>query len=202
MASSASSFRLVTTRRFSVIERVAATSRARLIDMDANLLDDNLFADLDQHRRLCFAAGISHLVVPGCSALASEQALSLAHKLRDTSTDAAAIVATAGVHPYSVRATPHELRSDMEVVSRLVQLPHCACVGECGLDYSDHFPDKALQIPYFRAQLQIALDHRKPLFLHERLAFSDFTSLLGEFGLCTPQQGECSRGQALAERKR
>jgi len=48
-----------------------------------------------------------------------------------------------------------------------------SCIGETGLDYSDGFPDKEYQIPWFKAQLELACEFDLPIFLHERLAFED-----------------------------
>ena len=45
------------------------------------------------------------------------------------------------------------------------------CIGETGLDYSKGFPKKEHQIPWFRAQLDLAFERGLPVFLHERMAF-------------------------------
>merc|ERR1740124_847568 len=51
--------------------------------------------------------------------------------------------------------------------------PFITCIGETGLDYSDGFPSKELQLPWFRFQLALAKEYDLPLFLHERLACRD-----------------------------
>ena len=50
---------------------------------------------------------------------------------------------------------------------------YITCIGETGLDYSDGFPDRKEQLPWFEFQLNQAKKYNLPLFLHERLAFDD-----------------------------
>ena len=51
-------------------------------------------------------------------------------------------------------------------------------IGECGLDYSNHFPDKEHQQRWFEIQVELAVKHKIPLFLHERFAFEEFIKVL------------------------
>jgi TatD DNase family protein len=51
-------------------------------------------------------------------------------------------------------------------------------VGECGLDASEGFPPLAAQVPWFEAQVRLAMRLRKPLFLHERGASTLFLEVL------------------------
>ena len=55
-----------------------------------------------------------------------------------------------------------------------------SCIGETGLDYSEGFPDKEYQIPWFKAQLELAFEYKLPIFLHERLAFEDTLQCIDE----------------------
>ncbi len=51
-------------------------------------------------------------------------------------------------------------------------------VGECGLDFDRNFSTPAQQEAAFEAQLRIARDVRKPLFMHERAAHGRFVEIL------------------------
>ena len=55
-----------------------------------------------------------------------------------------------------------------------------SCIGETGLDYSEGFPNKEHQIPWFKAQLELAFEYELPIFLHERLAFEDTLQCIDE----------------------
>ena len=51
-------------------------------------------------------------------------------------------------------------------------------VGECGLDYYRNLSPPAAQRAAFSAQLEIAAELGKPVFLHQRDAHADFTAIL------------------------
>jgi TatD DNase family protein len=51
-------------------------------------------------------------------------------------------------------------------------------VGECGLDFNRNFSSRKDQIRAFEAQLEMAIDCQKPLFLHQRDAHDDFLSII------------------------
>jgi TatD DNase family protein len=54
-------------------------------------------------------------------------------------------------------------------------------VGECGLDYFRDFSPRDLQQRAFVAQLELAAESRRPVFLHQRDAHEDFLRLLRPF---------------------
>jgi TatD DNase family protein len=83
---------------------------------------------------------------------------------------------TAGVHPYNAHANP--TAEELELLREMLAREDVRAAGECGLDYSPGFPDAETQREWFKAQLALACVLRKPLFLHERLAFDDFSALL------------------------
>src|SRR3546814_4795582 len=77
-------------------------------------------------------------------------------------------------------------------------------LGECGLDYNRNYSTPDDQRRAFAAQLQMATELRKPLFLHQRDAHGDFLAMLREY---RPQLGDGSlliageRGLQRADRK-
>lgn len=76
---------------------------------------------------------------------------------------------TAGVHPHQAG----QVESDwLTTLTQLLHLPHVVAVGECGLDFNRNFSTPEQQIQVFDAQLQLAIHHKKPLYLHERDAFN------------------------------
>jgi TatD DNase family protein len=60
----------------------------------------------------------------------------------------------------------------------LARAPEVAAIGECGLDYDRDFSPRDRQKSAFEAQLELAVELGKPVFLHERRAHADFTSIL------------------------
>jgi TatD DNase family protein len=54
----------------------------------------------------------------------------------------------------------------------------CVAVGECGLDFDRDFSPRPVQERVFEAQLELASELRKPVFLHERAAHARFREIL------------------------
>lgn len=105
--------------------------------------------------------------------------------------DGIQIRTTAGVHPYHAEemGSPYSDDDDSNSPSSsLIRLQtliqentqNLASVGECGLDYSPGFPSRETQIPWFKAQIDLAYEYNLPLFIHERLAFEDTLSLIDD----------------------
>lgn len=82
---------------------------------------------------------------------------------------------TAGVHPHQA---DHVADDWLMQLQQELQHPHVVAVGECGLDYNRMFSEKAQQQRVFSAQLSLAKQHAKAVYLHERDAFADQLALL------------------------
>ncbi len=84
---------------------------------------------------------------------------------------------TAGVHPH------HAVELDsaqLQAFNELARRPEVVAVGECGLDYFRNFSPHEAQLEAFEAQLQLAAQVRKPVFLHQRDAHEDFMRVMGK----------------------
>jgi len=157
-----------------------------LIDVDCNLLHPALLALVSEDNidplailkhNSTIDAGIVGVLSPSSTLEESQRSVELVSS--SNSTTNIEIRTTVGIHPYHT----HELKCTAENKSRLSSLiveggSNVACVGECGLDYSEGFPEKDIQIPWLHAQLDLAFELQKPLFFHERLAFHDFRTAL------------------------
>ncbi|MCA9639109.1 MAG: TatD family hydrolase, partial [Myxococcales bacterium] len=89
-----------------------------------------------------------------------------------------AVYATAGIHPH------HGADCDSLALATLRELhasARCVAVGECGLDYNRNFSPPKAQRSAFAAQLALAAELGKPVFLHEREAHADFVSILKDY---------------------
>ncbi|TDH65816.1 hypothetical protein CCR75_003617 [Bremia lactucae] len=141
-----------------------------LFDIDCNLthddLRDNVIALIEQS----VAVGVKEMLVPGSNIEDSQRCIELCRQ------HPTQLFPTAGVHPYFARTTPSEV--ELSALKRLVEIDDVRAVGECGLDYSPGFPERILQMKWFAEQLMMACAIKKPLFLHQRLAHQDFTSLI------------------------
>ena len=166
-----------------------------LVDFDANLLHKDLCQDLEHHVRQAQSFSNVHwFVVPGSTLNDSIESLLLARSGSQTGVlQGAHVIATAGVHPYHTNTADHTSSDGTapaalrlrEIISAHKDV--CKAVGECGLDYSEGFPSKDVQIPWFRIQVELALELRLPLYFHVRKAREDFVRLLREAGF--PERG-------------
>jgi TatD DNase family protein len=140
-----------------------------LIDIGVNLTSKQFREDLPEVIERALAAGVRHMIVTGLTAPLSQAALQLARS-RPTS-----LCCTAGVHPHNARTfdqhTPGELRN-------LARAPEVVAIGECGLDYDRDFSPRPQQRLAFEAQLELAIELKKPVFLHQRSAHADFAAIM------------------------
>lgn len=144
----------------------------QLLDIGANLSHESFHHDFDAVLQRAQAHGVSRMVVTGASRDGSTQALVLARAHPGT------LFATVGVHPH--HAIDYDDATDA-LLRELAQDHAVRAVGETGLDYNRNYSPREVQLQVFERQLQIAVDARKPLFLHQRDAHGDFIALLRRY---------------------
>jgi TatD DNase family protein len=158
----------------------------QLIDIGANLGHESFDHDRDAVLQRARDAGVAQLVVTGASREGSPKALQLAQR------HPGFLFATAGVHPH--HANEYTEECDLELRA-LHAHPEVVAVGECGLDYFRDLSPRPAQRRAFERQLQIAVDTRKPLFLHQRDAHADFMAVMRDFdGRLGPAVVHCFTG--------
>ena len=175
---------------------------SKLVDVDCNLQHDDLLQlsqqsttktnnddddddddDVAECFQLLYHPSIQHsnigaMIVPSSTIQESQSMVSLLSQ--QPIINGIEIKTTVGVHPY------HAQEDNLDQVSMLLDLlsqQHniIRAIGECGLDYSDGFPDKLYQLPWFQKQVQLAIQYNLPLFIHERLAFHDLLQILDSY---------------------
>ncbi|MDP9141181.1 MAG: TatD family hydrolase [Pseudomonadota bacterium] len=142
-----------------------------LVDIGANLAHDSFDADLPAVLDRAGAAGVEQSIVTGSCADSNLRALKLAREHRGQ------LYASAGLHPH--HASQWNAALDAQIREHAT-LPEVVSLGECGLDYFRDLSPREVQRRAFAAQMAIAIDTRKPLFLHQRDAHEDFHAMLRE----------------------
>jgi TatD DNase family protein len=143
-----------------------------LVDIGSNLTHESFTADLDAVMARARLAGVRRQVVTGADLAGSAKAADLAREHRHQ------LWSTAGVHPhYAQTFDPAQRAALLDLLSR----PHVVAVGECGLDYYRDLSPRTAQRSAFTAQLEIAVECRKPVFLHQRDAHADFLAVLQDY---------------------
>jgi len=143
-----------------------------LIDIGANLTHDSFDVDRAAVMQRAAAAGVRRMVVTGTTVDATRAAIDLATEHQGE------LYATAGVHPH------HAAELDaaaIDTLRRLADESAVVAVGECGLDFFRNYAPRDAQLAAFEAQLSIAVDIGKPIFLHQREAHDPFIALLRDY---------------------
>ena len=143
----------------------------KLIDIGCNLASKRLLPHLDRILAEAQEAGVIAQIITGSDAASNQTALELANRHSE-------LYATAGYHPHHAddwHAPAHRL-----LLQTLARETRCVAVGEMGLDYHRNLARRDNQRRCFTDQLAIAKTVQKPVFLHEREAFADFSAILGE----------------------
>jgi TatD DNase family protein len=148
-----------------------------LIDIGSNLTHDSFAADRDAVIARALEAGVRRQIVTGADLTSSSQAAVL------VAAHPGYLSSTAGVHPHHAQSFDVSRHSELR---ELLQNPGVVAVGECGLDYFRNFSTPEAQRAAFAAQLKIAADLRKPVFLHQRDAHADFLAILRDFRAALP----------------
>ena len=143
-----------------------------LIDIGSNLTHDSFAADRDAVMARALQAGVRRQIITGADLASSHRAAALAAQY------AARLWSTAGVHPHHAQSLSPSQHGEL---IELLALPQVVAAGECGLDYFRNLSPPDAQRQAFIAQLEIAAQVRKPVFLHQRDAHDDFVAILRDF---------------------
>jgi TatD DNase family protein len=139
----------------------------QLADIGANLTHASFKDDLDAVLLRARAQGVGTIVVTGASVEESRRAAELA--------EAHGLYATAGVHPHHARECDERT---IPALREIASHPRVVALGECGLDFNRNYSPHPSQEKWFVAQLELAAELGKPLFLHSRDAHPRFAEIL------------------------
>ena len=159
-----------------------------LIDIGANLTHASFRDDLDRVLERAQHAGVGTIVVTGTTLAESERAARLA------ALHPQALYATAGVHPHHARECGPDT---IPALRALASHPRVVALGECGLDFHRNYSPHPDQEKWFEAQLDLACEIGKPLFLHSRDAHPRFAEILqSRRDRLPPAVAHCFTGEA------
>ncbi len=140
-----------------------------LIDIGTNLGHSQLLPHIDEILSKSLDANVQHIVVTGTSIEESKVAIQLAQKHPQQ------LSATCGIHPHDAQ----EWNTDtFDILNELIAFKEVKAVGETGLDFNRNYSPKADQIHAFENQIELAIQHNKPLFLHQRDAHDTLFEIL------------------------
>ena len=149
-------------------------STMQLIDIGVNLTHPSFAAEREALLARAFEAGVAQLVLTGTRLDDSEQALELCRQLDDEQR----LYCTAGIHPHEAS---HWDSGSAKVLRGLLAEDRVRAVGECGLDFNRDFSPRPQQEKAFEEQLALAVELRRPVFIHERDAAERLLAILKDF---------------------
>jgi len=138
-----------------------------LIDSHAHLdMLDDLPGALTRARQ----AGVSQVITISIDLATSRQAAQMARAHKG-------VYATVGLHPHDAAQASDDLWPAMK---RLVREAGAVAIGECGLDFYRDLSPRDLQQDALRRQIELALEIKLPLVIHDRKAHQEVLGILRE----------------------
>ena len=142
------------------------------IDICVNLTHESFKRDLEAVVDRATDAGVRWLLVTGSDEKESGRCIEFADAYPQC------MRATLGVHPH--HASQWQERTGYRFAEDAAH-PLVVAMGEMGLDYFRNHSTPNAQRHAFEAQLELAADLGKPVFLHEREASADFGDILQRY---------------------
>lgn len=142
------------------------------IDIGINLTNRQFHNDIENIIQNALEAEVSQMILTGTSVKGSEEALRIAQEYANI------LYSTAGIHPHDAKSMDNQSISKLR---KLFSHKEVVAVGECGLDFDRDFSPRDQQEKCYQAQLELAIEVQKPLFLHERAAFTRFMGVTKDF---------------------
>ncbi|TBR78900.1 TatD family deoxyribonuclease [Campylobacter novaezeelandiae] len=144
----------------------------KIIDTHCHLDSDVFLSDLELVLDHSFKNGIDKVIIPGASIKDLKRAKEIAHKYQQ-------VYFAVGIHPYDID------HYDEYTLREFLKDYKCIAIGECGLDYyrlnSKDEEIKKKQKEIFIAQLDLAVEFKKPVIIHSREANEDTYNILKEY---------------------
>lgn len=147
-----------------------AKNNMQWCDIGVNLLSNQFSHDRQTVLQRAEAADVTHLVLIGSDIEESHANIRFCQQRQSC-------ITTAGVHPHQAAQVKPDWQQQLR---NLLQNPYVVAVGECGLDFNRNFSPPLQQENVFSAQLALARETDKPVYLHERDAFDRQLAILTE----------------------
>lgn len=135
-----------------------------LIDTHAHLSAPDFSHDIDEVIKRANKNSINTIINIGAGygLESAKNAVALAEKYD-------CLKASVGIHPQNAT----ENISELTTIRELAQHPKVVAIGETGLDYYRDWAPKDAQMQWFKAQIDLARELKKPLIIHSRDAGQD-----------------------------
>ncbi|NHN24545.1 TatD family hydrolase [Flavobacterium jejuense] len=142
------------------------------IDIGINLTNRQFHNDIEHIIQNALEATVTQMILTGTSVKGSEEALRIAKEYPTV------LYSTAGIHPHDAKSRDNQ---SIGKLKKLLVNKEVVAVGECGLDFDRDFSPRDQQEKCYKEHLELAIEVQKPLFLHERAAFTRFMAVTKDY---------------------
>ncbi|WP_077413908.1 TatD family hydrolase [Chryseobacterium sp. JV274] len=142
------------------------------IDIGINLTNKQFYNEHEEIINRALDDGVEHMILTGTSVRGSKESAEIVEEYPEI------LFSTAGIHPHDAQSFNGESIGELR---KLLKQGHVISVRECGLDFDRDFSPRPIQEKCYKAQLELAIEVNKPLFLHERSAFKRFNEITDEY---------------------
>lgn len=139
-----------------------------MIDIGVNINHRFFLDDLDST-----FADMQDAGVRGMICIASD--LEESHQIQVLSQNHPAMWHTLGCHPHQAKTWNANSKSQ---ITDLINAARPVAIGETGLDFNRNYSTPNEQLHAFNEQIELAIEHQLPLYLHERDAHKEMIEIL------------------------
>jgi TatD DNase family protein len=141
------------------------------IDTHAHLFYPNFENDADEIINRAKSEGIDYIIVPATDIKTAYQTIELCDKYDF-------VYGAVGVHPHDTKGWEPSLLTEIKKLSGHKKI---VAIGEIGLDYYYDFSPKEKQIEAFKSQIELAIDLKLPIVIHNRESDEDMLKIITEY---------------------
>lgn len=157
--------------------------------MDVRFDDEHILQSVGEALENAARVGVTKVIQVGCDVASSKWAAETADEWDN-------VFATVALHPNAAAHDP-DLENSLIQIDELAALPQVRGLGETGLDYFRTDKEKAeAQHISFRAHIDMAIKHKKPVIIHDRDAHEDVINTLLNYGAPETVVFHCYSGDA------
>lgn len=148
-----------------------------IIDTHAHLDFPEYEPDIEMVLNNAKIAGVESIVNVGVSLESSKKGVELADRVGSDST-LPEIFVSIGIHPNEASNLSELMFDELRGLARLKKV---IAIGETGLDYYRDFSPRKDQERIFRKHIELAIEARLPLIIHNREASNDCLNIIGDY---------------------
>ena len=134
-----------------------------LIDIGVNLSNSRFDKDIEQVIERAHSAGVERLILTGTSVEESQAVVAICERFDNQFSGM--LWATVGIHPHDAKTLSP---SNLAALRELATHQYVVAIGETGLDFHRTLSTEKQQVKSFEAHIELAIELKMPLFLHER----------------------------------